>query len=44
MEINTETILITRKHNLEIEKVKYIKYLGVIIDKNLKFKEHIEYM
>lgn len=43
MEIKTETNLITRINNVEIEKVKYMKYLGFIIGKNLKFEEHIEY-
>lgn len=43
MEIKTETNLITLINNVEIEKVKYMKYLGFIIGKNLKFEEHIEY-
>ena len=28
----------------KIEKVNYIKYLGVVMDKNLKWKDHIEYI
>ena len=29
-------------NNKEIEKVKTIKYLGFMIDNELKFKEHID--
>lgn len=31
-------------NNYKIEQVKEIKYLGVIIDENLKFKKHCEYI
>lgn len=30
-------------NNIVIEEVKYLKYLGVILDQSLLFKEHIEY-
>lgn len=31
-------------NNKEIKKVNHYKYLGLIIDKNLNFKEHINYL
>jgi hypothetical protein len=31
-------------HNTEIEKISHIKYLGVFIDENLNWKQHISYV
>ena len=31
-------------NNMVIEKINTIKYLGLLIDKCLNFKEHIEYI
>ena len=31
-------------NNVVIEKVNSVKYLGFIIDRNLKLKEHLEYI
>ena len=28
----------------ELERVKIIKYLGIIIDENVRFKDHCEYV
>lgn len=44
MEINMTSETIFEINDEIIEKVKHIKYLGFIIDKELKFKEHMEYM
>lgn len=44
MEVNTTSTEIFRINNQIIEKVDQIKYLGFIIDKDLKFKTHIDYI
>lgn len=44
MEINIDSNIQFKINDEVIEKVKSIKYLGFIIDKELKFKEHIEYI
>lgn len=44
MEINTNNEFIYQINNVKIERVKQMKYLGFIIDENLNFKEHIEYI
>lgn len=44
MEINMISNIKIKINNEEIEKVNYIKYLGFIIDKDLRFKEHIDYI
>ena len=31
-------------HGMELERVKIIKYLGIIIDEKLRFKDLCEYM
>lgn len=43
IEINMSTEVIFKINDQIIEKVEYIKYLGFVIDKKLKFKEHIDY-
>lgn len=44
MEVNMNSDLVITINNTEIEKVTSIKYLGFIIDRDLKFKEHIEFI
>lgn len=44
MEMNMTSDINFEINDQIIEKVTEIKYLGFIIDKNLKFKEHVEYM
>lgn len=44
MEINMTSNMTIEINNKIIEKVESIKYLGFVIDKNLKFKEHIDYI
>lgn len=44
MEINMNCNVIFKINNETIEKVKQIKYLGFVIDKELKFKQHVEYI
>lgn len=44
MEVNSDSNIIFKINNQIIEKVNQIKYLGFIIDKNLKFKNHIDYI
>lgn len=44
MEINMNNESVFKINNEVIEKVNEIKYLGFIIDKQLKFKEHMEYI
>lgn len=44
LEINTRNNKIFKINNRVIEKVDQIKYLGFIIDKELKFKTHIDYI
>lgn len=36
--------LVIEINNTDIEKVENIKYLGFIIDRNLTFKKHIEFI
>lgn len=42
MEINMVSNMKIKVNNKELEKVKFIKYLGSISDKGLKFTESIE--
>ena len=44
MEINMQSNSSFRINNVVIEKVNSIKYLGFIIDRDLKLKEHLEYI
>lgn len=44
LEVNMDSESIIKINNEEIEKVNKIKYLGFIIDKDLKLKEHIDYI
>ena len=37
-------IKLTIEGNLEIEKVKEYKYLGLIIDSDLTWKSHVKYL
>ena len=39
----TECDLYVELNNIAIQEIEYIKYLGVYIDKKLKFTKHIEY-
>ena len=43
MEINMQTNNSFGTNNVVIEKVNSIKYLGFIVDNNLKLKKHLEY-
>ena len=44
MELNMNNSIIITINNKEIGKAKTIKYLGFMIDNELKFKEHIDYI
>ena len=44
LEINMNNNIILKINNVIIEKVNSIKYLGFIIDKGLKFNDHIEFI
>lgn len=44
LEINTTSNVIFKINDQVIEKVGEIKYLGMIIDKEIKFKTHIDYI
>ena len=44
MEINTQSNSSFGINNVVIEKINSIKYLGFVIDGDLKLKEHLEYI
>lgn len=44
MEINMRSEMNIELNGEIIEKVDHIKYLGFIIDKNLKLNDHIEFV
>ena len=44
LEINMDNNIIFKINNVIIEKVNSIKYLGCIIDKGLKFNDHMEFI
>ena len=44
LEINMDNNIIFKINNVIIEKVNSIKYLGFIIDKELKFNDHMEFI
>lgn len=44
MEINFDSEIVFKINNEGIEKVNNMKYLGFIIDKEMKFKDHIDYI
>ena len=44
MKINLQNNSLFGINNVVIEKVNSIKYLGFIIDRDLKLKEHLEYI
>ena len=44
LEINMNNNIIFKINNVIIEKVNSLKYMGFIIDKELKFNDHMEFV
>ena len=44
VEVNSGSNITFKINNQKIEKVNQIKHLDFIVDKNLKFRKHIDYI